>query len=215
MTIAGGILTSLLCSLWQRKSQRPPPYAWLLVIGTMAGGALLVGKALERTRLQNAAGLGSSGRTAAWSFLWDQFARHPLRGNGVGSSYVLTQNSDNLLVQRAFLAPHNTYLQLLVDFGAVWGMIFIVMLLSVLAKLAWSRVPGIRPITVPLAVGLAVFAFFDNLLAVLQPAVLTALFTAMLWNGPVASGESAPPGIRMPNRSTMRHDRSARAPRFF
>ncbi|WNM24901.1 O-antigen ligase family protein [Demequina capsici] len=158
--------------------------------GTRVGigvGALAVASVTAFMIVSRSLGQGSnqgvlSGRTTAWPFFIDQWLAHTLLGYGPGGSFYLSQNVASDYIGAAFRAPHNTYLQLLVDFGAVGG-------LALLATLAWlcariaRRLGGMELVVFCAAIcAFAFYAFFDNLLTGLTPALIFSLVLLCLFD---------------------------------
>ncbi len=147
-----------------------------------AAAAVFVPLLLERTSGQGSLQGPLSGRDLAWAYFWDVFLRHPVIGNGIGHASVAAQDANNKLLQEAFVAPHNTYLQFLVDFGVV-GTIVAVVAICALFKVARRATSGhTRMMVGCLGISLVVYAFFDNLLTSPQPALAFTVVLAALMN---------------------------------
>lgn len=133
-----------------------------------------------------------SGRDQAWAFFYKVFLRHPIAGNGVGFSSVAAEESRNGNIVAAFVAPHNTYLQFLVDFGVV-GLAVALLAAIALFRYARKNTTGHTRLMVGvLGLCVAFYAFFDNLLTSPQPAfAFTLTLAALLHAGreEAASGE--------------------------
>lgn len=174
-------------------------FVWVLLFGRVKGSPLTFGtKAglvavgglvvyllspvlLHRTDDQGIAQGALSGRGTAWPFFWEQMQRHPYAGNGIGANSKLGELSSAELVRDSFVAPHNTYLQLAVDFGIPVALVLLALLVAVFVHVArTTRDPVSRRLTIGLGVGLAFYAFFDNLLAAPQPAVMMPIILVAL-----------------------------------
>lgn len=121
-----------------------------------------------------------SGRSIAWTYFFEIAQESPIFGHGVGASSFFALSSPIESVREYFVAPHNTYLQLFVDVGAVG--LFLILLLTVrIAHIATRSLPqGERIIAVMFFLGLGFYAFFDNLLSTVQPAVLFGFVLSLL-----------------------------------
>ncbi|MEV4902739.1 O-antigen ligase family protein [Citricoccus sp. NPDC055426] len=107
---------------------------------------------------------GLTGRDLAWAYYFDQFQVSPLLGHGIGAAAELSQYSRSANVREYFIAPHNTYLQLLVEVGMVGTSIILIALIGV-ALLAFKMTHrGFRPILAFGFIGYLIFGYFDNLL---------------------------------------------------
>jgi O-antigen ligase len=142
----------------------------------------------------------TSGRQLAWDFFWFEFQRDPWRGRGMGANSLIGGLSSNTIIQDYFAAPHNTYLQLLVDFGWILGVCLIIVLSSALLLPAIRAKGPERLVLVPLVLGLLLYAYNDNLLAAPQPAMLSA---AIVWAITGMGHASSPP------RAQPSHDPTA------
>lgn len=135
--------------------------------------------------LERVAGAGSSqgalsGREIAWEFFWTFVEDKPWFGNGLGFSSVAGATSSSEIVRMYFVAPHNTYLQLSIDVGILGAVLLV-------AAYVWLGVVCVRnfrgtekAVVVAFLLGIAFYAFFDNLLGAVQPTVLFGLTLAAL-----------------------------------
>lgn len=130
----GALLSALLLSLagavyasWLQGSERRSFQAWLrhsaarLALASSVVGAigLAIGSALsvERTRLRllrlfSGGELSQGGRGQMWGTAWDNIARAPFFGHGLGTSGVMSGRTEDLY-------PHNWALQVWLDGGVV------------------------------------------------------------------------------------------------
>jgi len=83
--------------------------------------------------------LNVTGRDALWSANWGWFKQRPLIGHGAGASDRLT----NALPFHGAGHPHNDYLRILVDYGIVGFVIWIMAYLALL-RLTWKRWQAVR-----------------------------------------------------------------------
>jgi hypothetical protein len=174
LLVAGLALGATFCAgLKSGRWHGMPGFRPLLLAASVAAFGL-IGRVASRTALGQAVGLADSGRSAAWQYLWSEALKDLAAGRGAGASYVLGPQSPDPIVAASFRAPHNTYLQVLVDYGVIIGVMAILALLAILATMVLRASAASRPAVLGLAVGLAIFGFFDNLLTVIQPALLTS-----------------------------------------
>ena len=167
-----------------------------VVAAVLAAVAVFVPLFLERTTSQGSLQGPLSGRDLAWSYFWNVFTEHPLLGNGIGAASVAGKESGDSLITAAFVAPHNTYLQFLVDFGVIGASVALVAV-GTLFKHTRQRTTGhTRMMVGVLAVSLAFYAFFDNLLTSPQPALAFTVVLATL----MAHGDQVEDGQRPPER---------------
>jgi O-antigen ligase len=162
-------------------------------------------EAIEQVEAGN---INTSGRLNAWAYLWHVANREPVFGQGQGEARYYS-----LRVWDAVM-PHNDYLRIFLEFGAVglasfWGF-FLVRAISLWRA---SRTPLRRQIGYhgfALVCGLAILALTDN------PISYTAIFTMPLFltlgcidrrleeedqlerDEPVAQTETHPPEQRLP-----------------
>jgi O-antigen ligase len=83
--------------------------------------------------------LNVTGRDALWSANWGWFKQRPLIGHGAGASDRLT----NALPFHGAGHPHNDYLRILVDYGIV-GLLLWIMAYLALLRLTWRRWQAVR-----------------------------------------------------------------------
>jgi hypothetical protein len=84
--------------------------------------------------------MNTMGRTRIWQATWDSFLRHPIAGQGAGSSRYY------LAAHRFVPHPHNDYLRVLHDYGVIGFALFLAGLWLVLRKLwrNWRRADQMR-----------------------------------------------------------------------
>lgn len=150
----------------------------------LAAVAVFVPLLIERTTGQGPLQGPLSGRDKAWAYFWEVFIQNPVLGTGIGASSVAGEDSGQSIIAAAFVAPHNTYLQFLVDFGLVGAGIA---LWAVLALFRYARLHATghtRLMVGVLGLSMAFYAFFDNLLTSPQPAfAFTLVLAALLLDG--------------------------------
>jgi len=166
----------------------------IAVLGALTVGAGQIAPVLiERTTDQDQYhGGGLSGRNLAWDYFWSRFLEQPWLGHGPGANALLSQESSVELVRQYFIAPHNTYLQLLVDFGIVGailiGLGIVLVFVSVARRLTERRD---KVLVVSLGLAMLFYAFFDNVLAAPQIYIPMALILASLSAHGKAAGAEA------------------------
>gem|GEM_PF-2594774 len=166
----------------------------IVILGALTAGAGQIAPVLiERTTDQDQYhGGGLSGRNLAWDYFWSRFLEEPWLGHGPGANALLSQESSVQLVRQYFIAPHNTYLQLLVDFGIVGailiGLGIVLVFVSVARRLTERRD---KVLVVSLGLAMLFYAFFDNVLAAPQIYIPMALILASLSAHGKAAGAEA------------------------
>ena len=157
-----------------------------LALGFGGGlGLLLLGAPLVQgyhaDRLGDVFALTS--RHAIWAGYFRQFLASPLFGHGLGAGALGASYYDR---------PHNEYLRLLVEGGAVG------LLLYGGAVVLWGRrvialtAADERPFVRALFLALAVFALTDNVLTML-PALVPFVYLALILGEPAAAQRDPPP----------------------
>lgn len=121
-----------------------------------------------------------SGRDSAWSFFWLFVEERPWFGNGIGANSQLNVLSNNTVIAEYFFAPHNTYLQFILDFGVVGSLVALVAFVAIFRKCLQGADRSGRLIIWSLIPAIGFYAFFDNLLASPHPAVLFVLILLTL-----------------------------------
>lgn len=180
-------LVVMLIGVWfGKRSGKKVPGLTKFVAFLLATTAALVSLPLfiERTENQGESQGLLSGRELAWSFFWRRFTEYPWFGNGIGANSILGQTADSKIIQNSFIAPHNTYLQLLVDFGITGLIIGLIILLTIFRYVYLRSDAASRPLIVGLAMGLGFYAYFDNLLASPHPVTAMVVVLAALSLGP-------------------------------
>ena len=169
--------------LFGRRNGRPIPLLpRLATLGAAAVAAAVTLPALITRTFAQGFSSGLSGREVAWSFFLDAYWRSPWIGAGPGGANFAAENSGSAYLERNFTAPHNTYLQLLVDFGAIGAV-------AIVGAVVWMYVQlhrrntdrNFRLITAVFFCGLAGYAFFDNLLTSPHPSIMFTLFLALFY----------------------------------
>jgi O-antigen ligase len=154
-----------------------PGYSILLGASVVAGYVLMT-RAVSRSQLDSQMGLAGSGRERAWPFFWAKFLEEPLFGHGIGASYRLGATSSDPIIAKSFLAPHNFYLQVLVDTGALIGIPLIIALVLTLWTAVKRSDRAVRMVVAAAVLGIATYAFFDNLVTYVQSGLLLPLLLA-------------------------------------
>jgi O-antigen ligase len=161
----------------------------------------------QRTAGQGIAQGALSGREAAWDFLWTFFVHSPWWGNGLGASFAVADDSSTQVIREYFRAPHNTYLQLLVDMGVVGLTAVLVCLVGLTVQIWKSGTRQERILLGSLSIGISIYAYFDNLLTAPQPAVLYALMLACFYQAPIERARRDLGDVALP--ATSRRDLTA------
>ena len=123
-----------------------------------------------------------SGRGRLWVGYLEQYWRSPIFGHGLGVTALARSYYD---------LPHNEYLRLLVESGAVGLAIYAA------AVLLWSRQivaradPGERAFVIALLLALAVYAISDNIL-IMPPALVPFLYLAVILSEPAGARHRCP-----------------------
>lgn len=115
-----------------------------------------------------------SGRTALWDQLLGYAAERPVLGHGVGGFWGPRHVQAVYAAQRWPAADaHSTYLELLLDVGAVGLALF----LAVLGAAAWRAVPAARAGGVgPFVLSVVVYYAVEGVVETLQPAATLVTF---------------------------------------
>lgn len=150
----------------------------LLSIGILLVGAAVAPMFIARTFREGEDADILSGRSYAWSYFWRFVEDAPLFGNGTGSFSRISELSGEWYLDLYFTYPHNTYLQLLLDFGWVGLLIVLASFGLIFAEALRKSEPVSRLMLVILVAGMAGYAFFDNLLAAPQAVVPFVMLTA-------------------------------------
>ncbi|MFK0003891.1 O-antigen ligase family protein [Paenarthrobacter sp. NPDC090522] len=176
-----------------------------VLLGLSFAGWQIAPVLIERTTGQDEYhGDGLSGRNLAWDYFWGRFQEKPWFGHGPGANAVLSQESSIALVREYFIAPHNTYLQLLVDFGLVGALALTVLIASTFIHVARKSARREKVLIASLGLSMTFYAFFDNVLAAPQIYVPMALILAA-FNGMADKARSAE-GME-PRREQLRVER--------
>lgn len=146
----------------------------------LAAVAVFVPVLIERTTSQGSLQGPLSGRDKAWAYFWEVFTHHPVLGSGIGASSVAGEDSGQRIISAAFVAPHNTYLQFLVDFGVVGTVICLWAVIALFRYARQNTTGHTRLMVGVLGLTMAFYAFFDNLLTSPQPAFAFTLVLATL-----------------------------------
>lgn len=150
-----------------------------VLCGLAVAGWRIAPVLIERTTGQDEYhGDGLSGRNLAWDYFWGRFEEEPWFGHGPGANAVLSQESSIQLVRDYFIAPHNTYLQLLVDFGIVGALAITILIASTFIYVARRSARREKVLVASLGLAMAFYSFFDNVLAAPQIYVPMALILA-------------------------------------
>lgn len=142
-----------------------------------AGLATAFPRVMARTQGQDDYQGGLSGRELAWDYFWRAYQERPIFGYGPGAHATLSQESDVALVREYFVAPHNTYLQLLVDFGFVGTVAILVAIIGLFVVVARQQDRTERVLLYSMGFALAIYAYFDNVLSV--PQIYVPVFTLL------------------------------------
>lgn len=149
------------------------------IVALVAGAAWALPELISRTVNQGSLQGSLSGRETAWAYFWRLFLDSPIFGAGIGAATQAAEDSGSDLISSAFVAPHNTYLQILTDMGVVG----LTLIIASFAMLFWSMTRTTdrtaRLMARVLLLGMAFYAFFDNLLTSPHPAIVFALLIAI------------------------------------
>lgn len=157
------------------------------------GVVITLPRILARTRGQDDYQGGLSGRELAWDYFWQRYLDKPLFGHGPGAHSILSQQSTVTLVREYFVTPHNTYLQLLVDFGAIGAAIIVALIICLFIMVARYQRATERVLLVSLGLALGIYAYFDNVLAVPQIYIPAFTLIGLLSAGGKQGLRPAPP----------------------
>jgi O-antigen ligase len=173
------IFVPLIVVVYLRAGASPTGRAIRIALATLP--ALLIANQLFHPlatstisgRLNNQGNIDS--RIAAFNAAWHVFLNHPLTGVGFGRYTDVSSQGQYAYVFRGVLAaptPHNTYLAVLAETGAIGAVVFAGLWLAILRRL-WRS--DAREIAVPLALLLLGTSLADNL-GQEAPALIATLF---------------------------------------
>lgn len=164
----------------------------MTAVGVIGGVFLVLPNFIQRYRgsAEGTGLLNASGRDQAWAYFMKKIAERPLTGYGPGSGPLLAADSGNPIIVKDFVSPHNNYITLTLDLGAVLALVFLGALIALAVMLVRGSHGAQRWLASVLFVGAAVYALIDNLLTAAQAAILFATLLAYLWTDTT----SVPPG---------------------
>lgn len=207
--------------------RRYPHWLPAIVVTSLAGiaGAIfIIPNFLQRISGASGGGmLQGSGRELAWNYFFERFLERPVTGFGPGSGPLLAEQAGSHVVRDFFVSPHNTYLTIAIDLGAVLALVFFGSIVWLFVLTARTVDGDTRWWLAFFAVATLMYAGFDNLLTAPQSAVPFCLLLALLWNdrgdsrgasrgalrgSPVSdAGARFPTGNRGSRASNIRHPR--------
>lgn len=157
-----------------------PPLALAVGVVGVVGLAVLLPNLIERTfASSDGQAINASGRAVAWPYFLRVYEQSPWVGHGAGWASVVHQHTEDPTIRLYYKAPHNTFLQLMIDFGA--PVMVIVVALLVAAFVMFIARARVGPLAWGLAIGLPLYMYVDNVLTVSQPAVMLVLALSCLW----------------------------------
>jgi O-antigen ligase len=131
----------------------------------------------------------TSGRTNAWQFYESFFWDNKWFGHGLGFSSNINELRGISSISRAFVSPHNSYLQLLLDIGVIGSSILLVILMLTLMSNARRRNSIIfthyKGTLRPLVLTLPFFFGFDNYINTPQFNILVMVVFSLMIKGPI------------------------------
>lgn len=183
-TAAAGLV--FVCMLVVGVVRRYPHWIAGLVVTVVAavgGGVYIIPNFLQRIAGASGGGtLQGSGRELAWAYFFQRFLERPLTGFGPGSGPLLAEQAGSHVVRDFFVSPHNTYLTMAVDLGAILGLVFFGALIWLFVVI-WRRLGrDLRWLMLVFAIATLIYAGFDNLLTAPQSAVAFCVFLALMWS---------------------------------
>ena len=133
--------------------------------------------------------LKTSGRTNAWQFYESFFWDNKWFGHGLGFSSSVNELRGISSVSRAFVSPHNSYLQLLLDIGVIGSSILLVILMLTLMSNARRRNSIIftdyKGTLRPLVLTIPFFFAFDNYINTPQFNILVMVVFSLMIKKPI------------------------------
>jgi O-antigen ligase len=160
---------------------------WRLgAVAVFAGGAAVfatefLGRLLARTNAGgNVSSVNLSGRDVAWPYFLEKGMQYPVFGVGAGTGSRLWVESSDPTIYGSFHAPHNTYIQLFVDFGIIGLSLFVALFIRLYYQVSSGLDAKRRRLVFSIFVGFAIYSLTDNTLTVLQPAAGFAVCVAFL-----------------------------------
>lgn len=155
----------------------------LSVVGVVVGSILLLPNFVDRM-LGTAGGIiEGTGRARAWSFFLGKLESYPWTGYGPGSTPLLAAQSSDETIRRAFVSPHNNYIDVMVDLGVPLAVVFMGAIVWLIVQCA-RRVSGdVRWLIGVTGFACLTYAAFDNLLTAPQSAVMFVMFLALIAAG--------------------------------
>lgn len=150
------------------------------IVGGVIGSVVLLPNFLDR--MQNTAGglIGGTGRSRAWRFFLGELESYPWTGYGPGSSPLLAGRSNDETIRRAFVSPHNNYIDFMVDLGIPLAIVFVAGIVAILIHVVRRASGDLRWLVGVTAIACLVYATFDNLLTAPQSALMFVTFIAMI-----------------------------------
>jgi O-antigen ligase len=130
----------------------------------------------------------TSGRTNAWQFYASFFWDDKWFGHGLGFSSSINELRGISRISRAFVSPHNSYLQLLLDIGVIGISILLVVLILTLMSNARRQNSIIftqyKGTLRPLVLAVPFFFAFDNYINTPQFNILVMVVYSLMIKGP-------------------------------
>jgi O-antigen ligase len=112
--------------------------------------------------------INTSGRTDAWLFFYEKYLSNPIWGIGAGNSSKFVKNSDI----EFFVTPHNEYLRLFLESGAVGAVLVIIFVVPEVfknLKLSNFKKKNLFVFIISaLYLNVLIFSFTDNTFATYQ-----------------------------------------------
>lgn len=183
---AAAVAGLALLSALRGRVRMSPPMAMAVVLGGVGAIGFLLPALIERTfTSSDGQAINASGRAVAWPYFYRVYEEMPWTGHGAGWAAIVHQHTDDPTISVYYRAPHNTFLQLMIDFGAPVMVLIVLLLLAI--GVTMLRGSGYRLIGVGLLVGLPFYMYFDNVLTVSQPSLMLVMILSMIWAHPRAT----------------------------
>lgn len=181
LIVVGLLVVAVILAGGSSSSRVSFSFRAFMSIVAVAAAVIAAPVLLERISGSGDAQGSLSGREVAWAFFWGFVEDSPWMGNGLGFSSVAASTSSSPIIREYFVAPHNTYLQLALDAGILGAAVLVAAYVWLCVECARGFHGVERALVVTFLLGIAFYAFFDNLLGAVQPTVLFGFTLAALY----------------------------------
>jgi O-antigen ligase len=178
---AGAVFTVAYCLLDDGLRARLGRARWRSVALGAAAALLLLGWLIMQSYQEPEDSLDMSGRDTIWAGYFEQVRESPVFGHGVGAAALVTNY---------FKLPHNVYLRLMVEGGAVGCLLYGGAILLWGRRVVARADPSERAFVYALLLALAVYALTDNLLT-MPSALMPFFYLALMLGQPYPAGHDA------------------------